>query len=156
VKMAGTSALERSVSQVLDSQGVAVLSTRGEEYPHTCLVAFVASEDLTTIAFATSRRSRKYDNIRKDGKASILVDTRNNVPDDFHKASVVSAQGSIEELAGAQAAQMERLYLVRHPYLENFLGDPTTALMGMKVASYALVSRFQNVLILDMDRGPSG
>lgn len=145
-----------SIRKVLDSQGVAVLSTRGEEYPHACLVAFAFSKDLTFIFFATSRTSRKYNNIQQDGRASILVDTRNNVEDDFHNASVVSAQGTIEELTGSRKSHMEEIFLHRHPYLEGFLRAPSTVLMEMTVASYALVSRFQNVVVLDMDRGTSG
>jgi len=153
--MAENQDLETSIREILDSQGVAVLSTRGEEYPHACLVAFTFTPDLVSIVFATSRTSRKYDNIQRDGRASILVDTRTNEEDDFHKAAAVSAQGSIEELTGAGVDRIEELFLERHPYLESFLSAPTTALMGMKVSSYALVSRFQNVLLLDMDRGPS-
>lgn len=151
--MAENPDLETSIREILDSQGVAVLSTRGEEYPHACLVAFTFTPDLTSIAFATSRTSRKYDNIKQDGRASILVDTRTNTESDFHKAAVVSAQGGIEEVTGIQADRMEELFLERHPYLESFLNAPTTALMEMKVSSYALVSRFQNVLILDMEHG---
>ena len=147
--------LKRSIRDVLDSQGVAVLSTRGEDFPHACLVAFTFSQDLDLIVFATSRSSRKYDNIKQDHRASILVDTRINAEDDFHKASVVSANGFIHELSGSDAAKLGKQFLDRHPYLEEFLAAPTTALMGMKVASYALVSRFQNVVILEMESGPS-
>jgi nitroimidazol reductase NimA-like FMN-containing flavoprotein (pyridoxamine 5'-phosphate oxidase superfamily) len=146
--------LESSIREVLDSQGVAVLSTRGEKFPHACLVAFVFSPDLDQIIFATSRSSRKYNNIKQDHRASILVDTRTNAEEDFHKASVVSAYGFIDELSGSDARKLEKQFLERHPYLEEFLAAPTTALMGMKVASYSLVSRFQNVLLLEMDRGP--
>lgn len=153
--MTGNQDLKTSIRKVLESQSVAVLSTKGEEYPHACLVAFAFSTDLTSIAFATSRTSRKYDNIQQDGRASMLVDTRVNEEDDFHLASVVSAQGTIEELTGTKLGHMEELFLERHPYLEGFLRARTTVLMGMKVTSYALVSRFQNVLVLEMDRGTS-
>lgn len=146
--------LKRSIRDVLRSQGVAVLSTRGEEFPHACLVAFAFSPELDLIVFATSRSSRKYDNIMQDQRASILVDTRTNAEDDFHKASVVSANGFIDELSGSNAGKLGKQFLDRHPYLEEFLEAPTTALMGMRVASYALVSRFQNVVILEMESGP--
>jgi nitroimidazol reductase NimA-like FMN-containing flavoprotein (pyridoxamine 5'-phosphate oxidase superfamily) len=134
---------------------VAVLATRGENYPHACLVAFAFSGDLARIAFATSRTSRKYDNIQRDNRATILVDTRTNKEEDFHKAAVVSAQGRTMELTGNEARQKEEIFLERHPYLQTFFRVSTTVLMGMKVSSYALVSSFQNVLVLDMDRESS-
>ena len=147
-----TAELKRSIREVLHSQGVAVLSTRGEEYPHSCLVAFAFTEDLVRIFFATSRTSRKYSNIQQDARGSILVDTRSNDEDDFVKASAVSAQGRIEDLSYKETGPLADLLLKRHPYLTDFLKAPTTAFMAMTVSSYALVSRFQNVLLLDMER----
>jgi nitroimidazol reductase NimA-like FMN-containing flavoprotein (pyridoxamine 5'-phosphate oxidase superfamily) len=153
--MVDTMTLKKTIEDVLKSRTVAVLSTQGEEYPHACLVAFAVSTDLTRIVFATSRTTRKYSNIRQNNRVSILVDTRTHNEEDFHRATVVTAQGRTEELHGSEAAMMEKLFLERHSYLETFIRAPTTVLMGMKVSSYAVVSRFQNVLVLDMDHGPN-
>lgn len=148
--------LKRSIREILHSRSVAVLATQGEGYPHVCLVAYAFSDDLTRIVFATSRTTRKYSNIQTRGGTSILVDTRTNEEQDFHRAAVVTAQGVAEEITGTELSRMERAFIERHPYLEDFMKAPTTVLMGIKVSAYTLVSRFQNVLTLDMDRGPSG
>jgi nitroimidazol reductase NimA-like FMN-containing flavoprotein (pyridoxamine 5'-phosphate oxidase superfamily) len=144
--------LKESVRKVLGSQKVAVLSTHGEEFPHACLVAYDFTEDLARLTFATSRSSHKYDNIQRDSRASILVDTCTNDETDFNRGEVASAQGTIRELSGDTARLLGSRFLNRHPYLEDFLRAPTTVQMVMDVRTYALVSRFQEVLILDMGR----
>jgi hypothetical protein len=42
------------------------------------------------------------------------------------------------------------LYLQKHPNLREFISDPNCALMEIKVDKYMLVSRFQEVMELDM------
>lgn len=153
--MSDNAAIEKTVRQVLGARGVAVLATQGEEYPHVCLVAFAVTDDLEQIVFATSRTTRKYGNIQKNDRVTILVDTRANNEEDFHEAAAVSARGRTEEPAGEEAGTLKALFLDRHPYLAPFLQAPTTALLRIKIRTYSVVSRFQNVLLLDMDRDAS-
>jgi nitroimidazol reductase NimA-like FMN-containing flavoprotein (pyridoxamine 5'-phosphate oxidase superfamily) len=143
--------LRERIREVLGLRAVAVLSTFGDEYPHSTLVAVAHTDDLATIVFATSRETRKYGNMRRDDRATILVDTRTNEEEDFHRATVVTAHGRTSEVSGPEDEALRALFLARHPYLETFLQAPTTILMKMEVLRYDVVKRFQNVFILDMD-----
>jgi nitroimidazol reductase NimA-like FMN-containing flavoprotein (pyridoxamine 5'-phosphate oxidase superfamily) len=153
--MTDNAALEQTVRDLLASDGVAVLSTQGEDFPHVCLVAFAVTEDLRTIVFVTSRSTRKYANIQREGRVTLLVDNRSNTEEDFHRATVVTGQGKAAEVSPAERENLIDLYLRRHPYLENFVRSPTSVLMRIKVSTYAVVSRFQNVLLLNMDHDPA-
>ena len=147
-------ALERSIREILFSRKVAVLATRGEEYPHACLVAFALTEDISTLVFVTSLSTRKYANIQESNRVTLLVDTRGNTEEDFHDARAVSIQGRARTAPISGEPFLKSLFLDRHPYLEDFVNSPTCVLVIVTVDSYALVSRFQNVLLLDMTHGP--
>ena len=53
--------------------------------------------------------------------------------------------GDSRELTGTERADAERLYLTKHPNLQEFVSSPSCALLEMAVRSLYLVSRFQNV-----------
>lgn len=131
--------------ELFDSQSLAVLSTECSGHPYASLVAFAVTEDLRTLFFATARDTRKFANLRSNSRVALLVDNRSNSVDDFLQAVAVTLLGSCRELSGTERAGAERLYLERHPHLQEFLSSPTCALIAVTVHSLYLVSRFRNV-----------
>lgn len=143
--------LKRRLRELLDSQKLAVLSTHNQGQPYASLVAFAASHDLRYIYFATTRATRKYRNITNEPRVAFLVDSRTNREADFHEAIAVTVSGrAIEAEAGAGRAA-RKLYLAKHPYLEEFVGSPTCALFAVAVDCYYMVERFQKVTELHID-----
>jgi general stress protein 26 len=65
------------------SRHLGVPGTRYDEAPHQSLVAFIASEDLREIYFASSSQTRKAEALRKDARVAWLVDNRKNLAIDF-------------------------------------------------------------------------
>ena len=59
---------------------------------------------------------------------------------------MVTAIGEAQELDPEIGAPLLELFLTRHPYLADFAASPTCAIVGVKVTSYQLVSRFQQVV----------
>ena len=47
------------------------------------------------------------------------------------------------EALGPERQRLRRLFLARHPDLWDFVHDPATALMQVKVRRYIVVDRFQ-------------
>ena len=137
--------LREQIRTLLLGQSLAVLATAGDPYPHTSLVAVAPSDDLERLFFATPVYTRKYENIRRNGRVALLVDNRRNLEQDFKDAVALTAKGLALELSGRQRKNGERLYLGRHPYLEEFVNSPTCSLFTVQVESYSLVSSFQNV-----------
>ena len=133
------------IRELLESQRLAVLSTQDHGQPYCNIIAIAATDDLKNLLLATTRATRKYANLMADPRVAVLVDNRKNDPSDFAEAAAVTALGKAWELQGAERQRYLKVYLARHPYLEEFVAAPTCALLRIKVESYIAVSRFQDV-----------
>ena len=134
--------------QLLDSQLLAVLSTAGATGPYASLIAFAATQDLSLLLFATPRTTRKFANLTAQPAVGLLVDNRTNQGADFQAAQAATILGQAREVDRAERPELERLYLAKHPHLEEFVRAPSTALIQVTVQSYYLVERFQEVMEL--------
>ena len=141
--------LETEVRNLLTSQKFAVLSTQELDHPYLNLVAFTETSDLRTILFATTRATRKYGNIASKSGVALLVDNRSNEVADIREAMAVTAIGTASEVSESLRDRLDRFYLEKQPHMKEFLSSPSTALIMVDVESYILVSRFQNVTILN-------
>jgi heme iron utilization protein len=150
VKVVDPQQISLQLKALFTSQGLAVVSTHDHGQPYCNLVAFASSEDLSRLVFATSRATRKFTNIDEDSRISLLVDNRSNRVSDFHEAMAVTAIGLAEEVLGLEKDNLLKVYLSKHPHLEDFVMSPTCALMQVEVKRYYVVSRFQHVLVLHM------
>ena len=139
-----------SIRQLLDAQSLGVLATQGTHYPYSTLVGFAAAEDLKTLFFATIRDTRKFQNIQRHPEVSMLIDSRSNQVEDFKDAQALTALGLASAEKGPSKQGNESLYLNKHPYLREFLQDPNCAFMRLDVTRYIMVSRFQEVIEIDL------
>lgn len=139
--------LRSIVGSLLSSQKLAVLASYGDCQPYTSLVAFAESPDLTRIYFATTRKTRKFANLNQCPKVSLLIDNRSNRVSDFDEAIAATVIGGVSEVDKKQAAAV---YLGKHPYLADFIDSPDTALLQVAVEKYFVVSKFRQVLELDV------
>jgi hypothetical protein len=142
--------IREGIARLLASQRFAVLSTAGSVYPYGTLIAYAATGDLRAILFATMRKTRKHRNMERDPRVSLLIDSRPRRPDDIKDAEALTALGTAKEVHGKSLERFTQLYLERHPYLADFIGDPHTALMRISVRRYILVRRFQEVFELNI------
>jgi nitroimidazol reductase NimA-like FMN-containing flavoprotein (pyridoxamine 5'-phosphate oxidase superfamily) len=129
-------------------QKLAVLATHSDGQPYANLMAFVASADLKSLFFATTRSTRKFANMASDNRVAMLMDNRSNSEKDFHQAVTVTATGTAREIATRDKKRVQKLYAAKHPHLKDFVSSPNCALMRMKVETYYIVTRFQNVMEL--------
>lgn len=138
--------LKKLVRHTLESQSLGVLATLDKKNPYENLVAFVSSKDLKNIIFSTAIYTRKYANLKTYRHVSFLVDTRSNSEKDFHECVVVTALGQAKEVGKKELGKILRLYLKKHPYLEDFVKSPSCRLFQIQVNKYIVVSEFQKVL----------
>ena len=80
-----------------------------------------------------------------DSRVAVLVDNRQNAPADFTEAAALTALGKAWEVHGVERQQFLKVYLKKHPYLEEFAASPTGALLRIRVDKYIVVTRFQEV-----------
>jgi nitroimidazol reductase NimA-like FMN-containing flavoprotein (pyridoxamine 5'-phosphate oxidase superfamily) len=144
--------LKRLLKDLFSSQPLAVLATQSNGQPYGNLVAFVATEDLRSLLFATARGTRKFANIKTDPRVAMVMDSRTNQRVDFQKAVAVTATGIVEEVESAERDHLLKLYLLKHPHLKKFVKSPNSVLLAVKVDSYYVVRRFQNVKVLSMQK----
>jgi nitroimidazol reductase NimA-like FMN-containing flavoprotein (pyridoxamine 5'-phosphate oxidase superfamily) len=137
--------------QLLESQLLGVLGTQHDGEPYTSLVGFVATSDLKSLLFTTGRSTRKLANLTGDARASMLIDNRANRPADFTDASAVTAVGVVQEVGRDERAEFERLYLAKHPQLEEFVRSPSCVPLRLRVSVFMVVTQFQHVIELHVD-----
>ena len=133
------------LNSVLSSQNLGVLATSGEEFPYTSLVGIVPDEALKSIIFATMRQTRKYGNLKRNPKVSILINSSTNSADDFKDAVSITVLGTATDVPEDELESIKKIYLSKFPFLEDFVKDPACVLVKVKVAKFIVVSRFQEV-----------
>ena len=130
------------------TQRLGVLATQQSGQPYCSLVGFAATDDLRYLLFSTARASQKYENLKENPRAAVLVDSRSNTDADFSKAIAVTAVGKAEEISKGEHGDLLSRYLSAHPFLEEFARSTDCALFRIKVTRYVVVSRFQDVVEL--------
>jgi len=147
--------LKKFLRDLFSSQRFAVLATQGGGQPYGSLVAFMATDDLRSLLFATTRSTRKYANIISNPKVAMVIDNRSNREADFQKAKAVTVTGKVREIKGPERKELQKRFLRKHPSLKDFLSSPTCALLKVEVDAYYIVSRFQNVVVLQIKKRES-
>lgn len=148
--MKATEQFRKSLADLFQSQHLATLATHHQGQPYASLVAFVVSDDLSQIFFATPKTTRKYANLVADGRVAMMVNSSMNQTSDFHRAISVTAVGKATDVTGKEKKRILKLYLAKHPHLEDFVRSPTCALVKVSVDSYYMVKNFQNVTELHL------
>ena len=138
--------IKRDLKKLLQSQPLAVLATQSRGQPYASLVAFASSEDLKSLYFATTRSTRKFANLSGDSRVAVLVDNRSNKASDFRWAMAATATGRATEVGPGERESVMDRYLSKHPHLKDFVRSPTCALCEIKVQTFFVVTRFQNVV----------
>jgi hypothetical protein len=137
---------------MLDTQLLGVLGTHHEGEPYTSLVGFAATPELKHLLFATGRSTRKHANLVEDVRASMLVDNRRNLPADFTEAAAATAVGVVEEISEVEVEDFDSIFLAKHPHLESFVHSPSCVRLRLRVTVYMVVTHFQHVIELHVDR----
>ncbi|MBS3756571.1 MAG: pyridoxamine 5'-phosphate oxidase family protein, partial [Desulfobacterales bacterium] len=77
---------------------------------------------------------------------------RSNAPADIADAMAATATGSVDMLSENEQVTLLNIYLQKHPHLAEFAKSPSTRLIRLNVLCYYVVSRFQNVVELHMEK----
>jgi nitroimidazol reductase NimA-like FMN-containing flavoprotein (pyridoxamine 5'-phosphate oxidase superfamily) len=143
--------LKKLLKELFRSQLFAALATQQLTRPYNNLIAFVATDDLKSLLFATRRQTNKYANLLSNNAVSVLIDNRANRDSDFRSAVAVTATGTAEEVKEDRKEGLLQLYLVKHHNLEKFVHSPESALFRIRVKSYYIVRNFQEVMELKIE-----
>jgi uncharacterized protein YhbP (UPF0306 family) len=145
--------LKSLLGELFASQYFSVLATQSEGRLHTSLVAFAATENLGAVLFATPKATRKFHYLTAHPEVSLFVDNRSNDVADLYRVTGVTINGTAEVPSGPDREDMLRLYLRKHPHMEEFARSPNSALVRVKVRRYDVVTEFQSVMVLEIEGG---
>lgn len=141
--------IKERLQRLLDNQLFAALATLTEKRePYTTLVAFTVADDLAKVYICTSRNTRKFIYLKQAPAVSLLVHDCLNQSPDITTATAVSINGEAAELLGEELAHARALHVQKHPQMKDFVNAPDTALFEIAVASYNIVTNFQNVTVV--------
>ncbi|MBW6463437.1 MAG: pyridoxamine 5'-phosphate oxidase family protein [Bacillota bacterium] len=137
---------EAEIKEIIFNQPFAVLATQGEGQPYTSLISYAASTDLQHLVFATPVQTRKYSQIIKNKRVSLLIDNRSQQPESINLIRAITVTGQARPLENEEEVeQWARLLLNKHSYLAKFVNSNTSGLILIKVVRYFYVRRFQEV-----------
>ena len=131
----------------------AVLATDMDGQPYTSLVAYALIPEMKGIIFTTPKSTRKYKNILKNRRVSLLIDTRSNTRKDYMSAESLTILGNASPLRkkSKQWLTYSDIFLKKHPKLKELINSSETALMLVKIIRCIHVTRFQSVSVWDKD-----
>jgi len=127
-----------TIKELIRQNDLCVLATTGPTGPHTSLMAYTASSDGSRIFLVTPKNTLKYENMIRDARVSIMIDSRDKRARQEVRALTVSGHAAvvtdsetIRDLRGAFAA--------RYPHLKRLLEEPDAAWISVQVDSYQLL-----------------
>ncbi len=138
-------AIKTYIEDIFKISRYAVLATEGQGQPHASLVAVTPMEGYRKLIFATYRNTRKYQNLKHNGRVAVLVESidinRSGLKDSF----VLTAFGRVEDIEIAGKDLVFEAHLERHPGLLSFLQSEDCSLVRIKVDTYQVVRGIDDV-----------
>jgi len=133
------------IKGLLKLKNLAVLATHGSKYPYGTLVGYSETINCREIFFATNKDTNKYRNIKKNPHVSLLIYDIKDTANDFKEGKALTVLGHANEVKNKLNSIDLRVYLKKHPYLEEFVKNPNCSLIKIRVKKYLLVRNFQSV-----------
>ncbi|MCF8161115.1 MAG: pyridoxamine 5'-phosphate oxidase family protein [Polaromonas sp.] len=136
---------KHTVQQLLDTTGFAILATEGGGQPHASLIAVTPFQGWRQLLFATYRDTKKYSNLLKNRRVSVLVDGCKASRAGEQGGFVVTAIGQAQDIPADQQAAAMQAHLKRHPDLASFLQSTDCVLVAVSVDTYQVVRSIDDV-----------
>jgi nitroimidazol reductase NimA-like FMN-containing flavoprotein (pyridoxamine 5'-phosphate oxidase superfamily) len=145
-KTTGTAAVAERLKVMNSTQRHAVLATVSDGQPYTSLVAFAMTPDMTSVVFATPRKTAKYRNIIGNKRVALLIDTRSNTDASYMKSEAVTVIGTAGPVRrGRKREELSGILIKKHPALRRFVQEKTTAIIVVEAEKCFHTGSFQEV-----------
>jgi general stress protein 26 len=124
---------------LVKEKDICVLSTVSKDAtPHCSLMAYVVDEKCREIYMATHSTTKKYKNLLHNSSVSLLIDSREITPRQQSQALTVS--GVFQPIYDAHKRdRVKALLLMQNPHLKDFVNNPNTIMICIKVKSLQLL-----------------
>ncbi|MFW6082305.1 MAG: pyridoxamine 5'-phosphate oxidase family protein [Desulfosalsimonas sp.] len=123
--------MRKDIKSLIRSRRQCVLATAESNQPYCSLMNYTADESCTRIYMVTSKNTRKYANLARNPKVSLLIDDRSASP-----PLALTVTGTFEKVIDTDEIKRVRGdLLTRNPAMKTFLDDPDAALICIRVCS---------------------
>jgi len=146
----GTINITERLKELNRTENCAVLATLNNGHPYTSLVNFAFTPDYRAVLFATPKATSKYRNILKMQSVALLIDNRTKSAQNLMDLEAVTILGTAHPVKrGNRWEDLAKIYIEKHPILEEFVRSPTTALIIVNIKRCIHVSKFQSISVWD-------
>lgn len=130
----------KKVEEILATNNLCVLCTFGGDKPHCSLMIYVPGDDLRILYMVSFRESRKYKNLLKNPRVSVLVDTRQDFSSrgDANITSI-TFEGIYETVPQDKMEQLKKHLNTKNPGLSEIINNPASVLLGIRLKSYLML-----------------
>jgi len=137
--------IKEYVQQVLLTNRFAVLATESQHQPYTSFIAITAINDFTELVFATYKNTNKYTNLTNNEKVSILFEYRNEKENSIREITILTAYGKANEVKADDSDEIQKVHLLQHKEMYEFIKSKDCALFRVKVEKYQLVLGIEDI-----------
>ncbi len=128
----------KKINALILRKNSCVLATTDGETPHCSLMAYVPADTGERLYLVTSNTSRKYQNILKHPRVSLLIDTRGEQPRNLTQA--VTVTGTCDILQDiAEIRRVKAAFVRQHPQLDDFIRKDDVAVMCVQIDFFLLL-----------------
>ena len=141
--------VKKIIQEILQTQKYGVYTTIRNEQPHSALVVFAATPDLSKIIILTNKNTRKYINTQIHHKVTLFISTTKNESKDLDEALTLSAIGTAEvsdKLSPELIQEYREYYLEKNSYMKS-LAETITDIIVITVDSYEVTKSFQRAVV---------
>ena len=144
----GTVAIPERLKDFDGEEYFAVLATDDAGAPYTSLISYALTPDLKMAIFATPKDTRKYRNILHSAQVALLIDNRSRSKHKLLETEAITIIGTAKHVRkGKKWEELSKIFLKKHPDLEEFLHASTTALIAVQIIQYVHVGHFQTLSV---------
>lgn len=143
------SEVKELLQTTLSSQRFGVYNTVRNEQPHSALVGFAITPDLSKIIILTPKNTRKYINTQMNQRVNLFVSTTTNDPKDLDSAITISVLGKAEvsdKLSKDLVSEYKAIYLQKNKYMEP-LAEKMEDMIVINAETFELTKNYQKSVI---------
>ena len=141
------------MKDIVKGNDLCVLATVSEGKPHCSLMSYISDEKGQEIYLISHKQTKKYVNLMKNPKVSLLIDTREEKKGQRRidiKALTVS--GEFQTINDSVKKDLIRTkFLRKHPHLTDFLNDPGAEIFSIKIKSFQLLNGVKDTFFETID-----
>lgn len=139
----------QKVKEIILEHDLAVLATCFENKPHCSLMAYVPDSECRILRMLTLKDSRKYFNISRNPRVSLLIDTRNpETPREEFKALTIS--GMCVEASTKEQKSLKEMLIRKHAQLKGLAGREDSIVLEVSIESLQLLEGAEKARYFDL------